>query len=66
MLQDEQLINGRRCPRTGPANGGAAFGSPMSAYTMSELTAYYLGLTDRCADVEKYGLPESQHLTSAE
>jgi len=38
----------------------------MSAYTMSELTAYYLGLTDHCADIEKYGLPQSQHLTSAE
>ncbi len=29
--------------------------------TFSELDAYYTGLTDRCEDVEKYGLPKSQH-----
>ncbi len=29
--------------------------------TFSELDAYYTGLTDRCEDVETYGLPKSQH-----
>ena len=30
--------------------------------TLSELDAYYLGLTDSCADVEKWGLAQSTHI----
>ncbi len=46
--------------------GGYDDDGPMSKASMSELTAYYLGLTDYCEDVKKYGLPESQHLKKAE
>ncbi len=40
---------------------GYAGVSKLSQLTLSEISAYYLGLTDHCGDVEGYGLRVSQY-----
>ncbi len=40
---------------------GYAGASKLSQFTLSEISAYYLGLADHCGDVEKYGLRVSQY-----
>lgn len=41
---------------------GVVTGWSVQNHMFSEVDAYYAGLTDTCADVEKYGLGKSQHI----